>query len=350
MGLNSFASAVATTGNFDEFYIGYTPYTNLLGLFYGLTIDHILMGSILSCLAWWLSAYILYKSFLILSLDRQLISPALLIYALLPSSIMFTAVTLREPYQMLFVNLAIYAVLKIYLHKANRHWLTLILAIAGAGSLHGGLLAFGILLLAGTLLLVTMRGKKGISWAKLVLMGTISVVVLWYGFSLFRNISYNLDEGLGIAIEVYQQGALGTDARTHYKTAAEISGLGGLLVFISVGFFQYLFEPFPWHVSAASDFVLVLENVLRGWLIWKAWNALRVASVLQRRALLFIFFSYLAMETIWSVGTINWGTSVRHHLPAWGLLLLAAYAVSDIKVRAKKITRDFQPKINSARV
>jgi hypothetical protein len=263
---------------------------------------------------------------------------------------MFTAVTLREPYQMLFVNLAIYAVLKIYLHKSNRHWLTLILAIAGAGSLHGGLLAIGILLLAGTLLLVAMRGKKGISWAKLVLMGTISAVVLWYGFSLFQNISYNLDKGLGIAVEVHQQGALGTDARTHYKTAAEISGLGGLLVFISVGLFQYLFEPFPWHVSAASDFVLVLENVLRGWLIWKAWNALRVASVLQRRALLFIFFFYLAMETIWSVGTINWGTSVRHHLPAWGLLLLAAYAVSDIKMRAKKITRDFQPKIYSARV
>jgi hypothetical protein len=89
---------------------------------------------------------------------------------------------------------------------------------------------------------------------------------------------------------------------------------------------------------------------LRGWLILKAWKALRIAPVPQRRILLFISFSYLAMETIWSLGTINWGSAVRHHIPALGLLLLAAYAASDGKVRAKKITQNFQPKINSARV
>lgn len=348
-GLNGFASAVAVSGNFDEFSIGYTPYTNLLGLFYSLTINHIFIGSILSCFVWWLSAYILYKSFLFLSVDRQRINQALLIFALLPSSVMFTAVTLREPYQLLFVNLAIYAVLKIYLHRDFKHWFTLIIAIIGAGSLHGGLLAFGILLFAGTLLLVSMRGKKGISWTKLGLVGAVAAVVLWYGFSLFGNISYNLDEGLGSTIEMYQQGLLSVDARTHYKSDVQISGLGGLLIFMPVALFQYLFEPFPWHVSAASDVVLVLENILRGWLIWKAWKALRVAPAPQRRTLLFIIIPYLAMETIWSIGTINWGTSVRHHLPAWGLLLLAAYAASDRKVRVKKITQLFQPKINSAK-
>ena len=350
LGLNGFASAVAVTGSFDEFSIGYTPYTNLLGLFYSLTIDHIFVGSILSCFVWWLSAYILYKSFLMLSVDRQRINQALLIYALLPSSIMFTAVTLREPYQLLFVNLAIYAVLKIYLHKANRHWVTLVLAIVGAGSLHGGLLAFGILFFAGTLLLVSMRGKKGISWAKLGLLGAVAVVVLWYGFSFFGNFSYNLDEGLDSAVETYQQGLLGEYARTNYKPDVEFSGFSGLLLFVPVGLFQYLFEPFPWHISAASDAVALFENMLRGWLIWKAWKAVCIAPAQQRRVLLFVFISYLMMETIWSIGTINWGTSIRHHLPVWGLLLLAAYAFSDGKVRAKKITRYFQPKINSTRV
>lgn len=38
LGLNSFASAVATTGNFDQFSIRYTFYTNLLGLIYSFTI------------------------------------------------------------------------------------------------------------------------------------------------------------------------------------------------------------------------------------------------------------------------------------------------------------------------
>lgn len=333
----------------DDFRIGWI-YTNILGLFYYVTTDSLFLGSLLSCIAWLVSALILVSCLRILSVERSVQSKIMLVYALLPSSIMFTAVTFREPYQLLFVNLAVYAALKIYLHKANRHWLTLILAIAGAGSLHAGLLAFGILLFAGTLLLVSMRGRTGISWTKLGLMGAVAMVVLWYGFAFFGNILYNPDDGLGSAVEVYQQDLLSVDARTHYKSDVAISGFGGLLVFVPVALFQYLFEPFPWHVSAASDAVLVLENILRGWLIWKAWKALRVASAQQRRALLFIIISYLAMETIWSIGTINWGTSVRHHIPAWGLLLLAAYAVPDGKGRVKKINQHFQHKINSARV
>lgn len=333
----------------DEFRIGWI-YTNFLGLFYYVTTDSLFLGNLLSCIAWLGSALILASCLRILSVERSVQAKVMLVYALLPSSIMFTAVTLREPYQLLFVNLAIYAVLKIYLHRAFKHWFTLIFAIIGTGSLHAGLLAFGILLFAGTLLLVSMRGKKEISWPRLGLVGAVAAVVLWYGFSLFGNIFYNLDEGLGSVIEVYQQGALGVDARAHYKSDVQISGLGGLLIFMPVALFQYLFEPFPWHISAASDIVLVSENILRGWLIWKAWKAVYIAPAQQRRVLLFVFISYLVIETIWSIGTINWGTAVRHHLPAWGLLLLAAYAASDGKVRVKKTTQHFQHKVNSAKV
>lgn len=330
-----------------EFRIGWI-YTNILGLFYYATTDSLFLGSILSCIAWLASALILASCLRILSVERSVQTKVMLIYALLPSSIMFTAVTLREPYQMLFVNLAIYAVLKIYLHRVAVHWFTLIFAIAGAGSLHGGLVAFGIIMFAGTLLLVSMREKKRVSWTKLGLRGIVAAVVLGYGVSFFGNIAYNLDEGLGSAVEMYQQGLLSEDARTHYKSDVEFSGLGGLLLFIPVGLFQYLFEPFPWHLSASSDVVSLIENILRGWLILKAWKAVRIAPAEKSRVILFVFVSYLVIETIWSIGTINWGTSIRHHLPAWGLLLLAAYAVSDGKVRANKITQNFQQKTNSA--
>lgn len=332
-GLNGFASDVAITGSFDELSIGYTPYTNVLGIVYSYTFNHLFVGSVLSCLIWWMSAHCLYKSCLILGLDEQRVKTVLFIYALLPSSIFITGVTLREPYQLFFVNLAIYAILRIYSQRAGRHWITLILAIAGAGSLHGGLLAFGTILFAGTLLLVSMREQKAIKLGRAGWVGLVATCVVWYVFSAFGNISYNLDEGLGSAIEVYQQGALLTDGRTNYRLDAAISGLGDLLLFIPVAIFQYLFEPFPWNVSAASDVVVVLENILRGWLIWNAWKALRVAPPQQRRVFVFLFISYLAMETVWSVGTVNWGTAVRHHLPALGILLLVAYAASDRKAQ-----------------
>jgi hypothetical protein len=57
---------------------------------------------------------------------------------------------------------------------------------------------------------------------------------------------------------------------------------------------------------------------------------------------LFVFLSYLVIETIWSLGTVNWGTAIRHHLPSIGLLVVVAFAysankaVSQVKFRAVK--------------
>lgn len=310
---------------FDEFVIGWI-YSYVLGLFYYVTTDSLFLGSLLSCVAWFLSAILLVKCFRMLSVAHDLQVKAMLIYALVPSSVLITSITLREPYQLLFVNLAIYAALKIYLHKAIRHWFTLCVAVAGAGMLHGALFAWGLFFIAATLVMVSVRGNKGISLPKLGMATPVAVIVIVYGFSFFSNVSYSLENGLVSAVEVYQKGVISIDARANYRSAIAISDLGSLLVFIPVSLFQYLLEPFPWHVSAAGDIVVVLENILRGWLIWRVWKAVRIASAQQRRVLVFVFILYLVMETIWSIGTGNWGTAIRHHIPAWGLLLLAAFA------------------------
>ena len=38
-----------------------------------------------------------------------------------------------------------------------------------------------------------------------------------------------------------------------------------------------------------------------------------------------MLISYLALESIWSLGTINWGSSIRHHLPSYGILLIMSF-------------------------
>ena len=62
-GLNRFASDVARTGVFDDVSIGYTPYTNFLGIIYSYTINHIFIGSLLSCFIWVWSAFLIKKCF-----------------------------------------------------------------------------------------------------------------------------------------------------------------------------------------------------------------------------------------------------------------------------------------------
>jgi len=268
----------------------------------------------------------------------------MLIYALIPSSLMYTSVTLREPFQLLFVNLALYAALKIYFHRSNAHWLVLFLAVVGMGTLHGALLASSIFIIVGTLFLLTSRNRKGVSFTKFVLVTPIVILCLFYGFLMFTSITTygdRVEEGLGVAVQSYQEGSISNQQRASYRTDIEINGLGDLILSTPSFLFQYLFEPMPWRMSSIVDVVALLENMLRFWLIWNALKYL-VGSYLNKpmfvasnyfrneRFIFFIFLSYLIIETIWSWGTTNWGTASRHHLPSLGLLLVAGFAYRNV--------------------
>ena len=337
--------AVDVSQNFvvDVFALTYI-YPFLLGLFYTITTDSLFLGSALSALGWLASAFILLRVMRILSFKMSYQRWVMLIYALLPTSLMYTSVTLREPFQLLFINLALYAALKIYFHRSNAHWLVLFLAVVGMGALHGALLVFGTFIIAGTLFLLTSRNRKGVSFTKVVLVSPIVILCLLYGFSLFMSLtSYGdrFEDGLSTAVQIYQQGTMELEQRASYRTDIEISGLGGLILSLPAFLFQYLFEPMPWRISSIVDVVALLENMLRFWLIWNALKYL-VGSYLNKpmfvahnyfgyeRCILFIFLSYLLLETLWSLGTSNWGTASRHHLPSLGLLLVMGFAYRNV--------------------
>ena len=39
------------------------------------------------------------------------------------------------------------------------------------------------------------------------------------------------------------------------------------------------------------------------------------------------------MEVIWALGTVNWGSAARHHVPAMGLLLIGSLAFQGTQKR-----------------
>ena len=88
----------------DVFVLTYI-YPYLLGLFYFITTDSLFLVSALSALGWLASAFILLGIMRILSFNMLYQSRVMLIYALIPTPLMYTSVTLREPFQLLFINL-----------------------------------------------------------------------------------------------------------------------------------------------------------------------------------------------------------------------------------------------------
>jgi hypothetical protein len=194
------------------------------------------------------------------------------------------------------------------------------------GALHGALIAFGLFILLAAIVFIAMRGRRRVPWSRFVLLAPLIALTFFYGLSVFTEGAYNLNDGLVAAVQAFQEGTIGIDARANYRDSVDLDSVLSLFLFIPYSLLQYLFEPMPWRVSASADLVLTLENILRTWLIWRAGVAIRKIPKLDRRPILFIVLLYLAIETIWAVGTSNWGTAVRHHLPGLGLLIIAAFA------------------------
>ena len=311
----------------DRFIFGIL-YSYALGTVYHFTVSSLFFGSLLSAIAWLISARVLVRIMRLLQFERRQQAGAMLIYALLPSSILWTGVTMREPYQLLFVNLAIHSSLRIYLHRSRKHWAYLLVAVTAGGLLQPGLFAYGVLLVAGTAAWLLLRRSRGIPMAKLLWVAPLVVAILAYGYSLFASaFTVLFEQGLAGAVELYQQGGLTIDARTRYKESVSIDGLTGLLVFVPVALFQYLFEPMPWRMSSIVDVPPLLENILRAFLLWRAIKALRRLRMPRRRPVVLVFLAYLFLETMFALGTVAWGTAARHHLPGMGLLLVSAYAL-----------------------
>ena len=309
-------------------------YPYVLGVFYAFTTPSLFLGSILSVVVWAASAFILVRILHLLSFVKSNQYKVMFIYALLPSSIVHTSVTLREPYQLLLVNLAIYAVLKIYMNKSIAYWPVLFCVVIGMGVLHGALFVFGVFLVVAALLMLSLRYRrsgKHFRVVKLMIVLPLIVYVLSCGISYFEVHSYgNYSAGehlhLHDKIEGFQRGLIHLEARSNYKGSVDINSGVSLLYFVPVALFQYFFEPMPWRIANLFDVAVMLENILRAWLLWRAWKWLRSASVLGKRPVLFVLISYLLLEMMWSLGTVNWGNAVRHHVPGMGLMLIVGFA------------------------
>ena len=143
-------------------------YPYFLGWVYYLTTESMIIGNILSCFAWLFSGYILLRIVDHFNIGRKNIAFLILIYVLLPSSLLNTSVGIREAFQLLFVNLSIYSALMIYLRKDIRYWLVLPVSIFLMGATHGALFAFGLFILSAVFISIQLREETKLARSKVV--------------------------------------------------------------------------------------------------------------------------------------------------------------------------------------
>lgn len=330
LGFHDLATSIATdrfTGAFDETKstVGW-GYASFLAMFYGFAEPSLFLGCLLSCIAWLISGILIDKTLSALSVDSISRKRALIIYAFMPSAVLFTSVTLREVYQLLFINLAIFSIIKIAIKKNFLYWIALVLACFGMGSLHLGLSAYALILVGSALFLISVGGGKAFPIQKFIILFPIVFIGLYIGLSEYMSsVEYDFSEGIARAVAEYRSGH--NETRAMYADPPELNSLLDLFLFLPIAIFQYFLEPFPWRISTLFDIALFSENLLRLILIIIIIKNIFMLTGQIKIIGLFLFLLFFILETMWALGTVNWGSAARHHIPGLGLLVISTFYV-----------------------
>lgn len=130
------------------------------------------------------------------------------------------------------------------------------------------------------------------------------------------------------AVRSYREGGMDVAARANYGVKLDISSPGSAAKSLMLMAVNYMFAPFPWQVRSPLDAYGMLESVLRFALLvgaFRLWWRLRGPP---RRLVALMLVIYFGLAAMWGIGTVNYGTALRHHLTTtWILLLLGGPAL-----------------------
>ncbi len=262
-------------------------------------------------------------------------------FGLLPTMLFLTSVTLREGFQILFFLVATYwAVRYLRMHTPGA-----LLATVGA-TLALGLWHKGLLLMVPIIPLLAVfwpspgvarppRGsvasrrlkRLALAVVALAMVGGLARVGLRVGMSGTAGgteviNALGQDRALEYAAK-YRSGGINNRARADYGVTLDVSSPARLAVSLPLVYVNYLFAPFPWQVRAAVDVYGAGEAFARLLLAIGAIVHVARAGPERRAPLLLCLVLFGAMTFVWALGTVNYGTAIRHHLVTnWLLLVL----------------------------
>jgi len=301
---------------------GLIVYTHFLAFSYRAFGPSLLFGAELSILAFVLSCVVLVKLVDLLDLRRFSVG-IIFLFGLLPSAVIFRSVTLRESWQALFFLLTVYWAIRLQRRLSIINVLFLLMSIFCLALLHNALSYYVVYLFSISIYWWVRSRKKDVRWlrsGRFLFAGLFVVCVII--FTQKMESFMTIGQGLGEAKQ-FRQAAMDTIAsRTDYGIQLDTSSVFNLVKTIPMIFVQYMLAPFPWKVENMADICAMLESMLRIVLLFFALSSWRRSSGEVRSYYSFLLIAVLSMEFMWAMGTINWGSGIRHHVPGYSVIVL----------------------------
>ncbi|MGF1560552.1 MAG: hypothetical protein ACFB3T_00045 [Geminicoccaceae bacterium] len=270
------------------------------------------------------------------------------LFAFLPSKILFFSITLRDVFEMTFLIVGVYYGLRWRQSQNNGHLTLMLASLVFAGLWHHAFLAFTM---AAALLLVLWPQRwhnAGDGSARRTALGlAVMLALMFVGFgALIGLLSYVTALPGGQTISSLVAGdseRLLTKAeavRRHLSAERPRTDYGadnGIVL----QFIYYLFKPFPWEIRGLSDLVAGMEAILRFILLACAFHYVLSGRGRWRGTPGMLLTLYLGAALFWSLGTSNYGNGSRHHLTHfWLLCLVAAPALQGHLERSIRRSRE----------
>lgn len=299
-------------------------YVHFLALFYRLFGPSQFLGEELSVLAVTFSCAVLVRLCDMTGASRFR-AGALLLFGLSLSGLIFLSITLREAWQVLFVLLSTYWALRVRDRMNVTNLAFLLFSAFGLGLLHEGLAPYAIFLVIFSLYWSVGAGRAGdVLWKRALLLAAAAVLLVALAASVKQLGGASAALASGKALEYAQGYRLHSvqDARAAYGVMLDASTPLRFAATLPLALLQYMLAPFPWQIGSPLDIEAMLEGWVRLALLVTSWRAWRLSVGEARSRIGFLFGLFLTMEFLWALGTVNWGTAIRHHILAYGLLVL----------------------------
>ena len=275
-----------------------------------------LIGQTLSIIAYEFAALVLYQLIKQLKFEKYAL-PILILFSINPMEMIIRAGILRESFQQLLFMLFLYYGLIFLKEKTRlRHLILLLIFGLFASSLHFGI-AVAVFFTAVYLLFNKIfsfhlrfdRPLRNLTYLMMALLGYMMFMIL--KTHLLSFFTFATHYALHIAA-----------ANTQYTNTVS----SGTVTSFIQAFFNYMFYPYPWNISSAVSFYAGVISFSRFILLYysiKEIKKMHDENIQLAKLKMIILVSVLAVAFVFSIGTNNYGTSMRHQmLTYWGLVLL----------------------------
>ncbi|MBM7599931.1 hypothetical protein JOC34_002322 [Virgibacillus halotolerans] len=254
-------------------------------------------------------------------------------FGLLPGMIIYTSITMREPYQILFFLMSVYYFI-LAMKRGKFSFILFVkffIVVFMLGMLHNGLLAFTFVII-GIALNKTLKGSLRINSLLIRILLTTIVLMLFIAFLNVFGISTQASDAIlkgdiTSYVDNYRDGGISLDSRAQYGVELNTNNIYMVILTAPLVFINYMIAPFPWQLTSVMDIYAAIENIFRIILIFAAIKYLKKSKGLKKTFSYQLMILFILMELLWSFGTVNWGTAIRHHLIGYGLILILGMPV-----------------------